>query len=281
MSSKSVVGMCEDGTPHSNLMDFEKEPQSSSTAVRQDGVPSRDPTSGPGMRFAFVMHPISEQTKNLLDLDREGRLRKTWGQSDLLRFCAEAHGAMEACSGLMRQREAEGPRVADTFAGLVSSTGARAEGRLYEIPMDARSILNDPDRALELTEQALENAIDWGARIVGLGSMTGIIGNHGAYLDERYPIAVTTGNSLTVYATLRNLEHYCEALGLDLADEEITVVGIPGSIATAVAALLAPRCRRLVLGARRTSPRAVQLAQRLGCSLRCGYPRQWPRPRLW
>ena len=46
----------------------------------------------------------------------------------------------------MRQGEAEGPRVADTFAGLVSSTGARAEGRLYEIPMDARSILNDPDR---------------------------------------------------------------------------------------------------------------------------------------
>ncbi len=69
---------------------------------------------------------------------------------------------MEACSGLMRQGEAEGPRVADTFAGLVSSTGARAEGRLYEIPMDARSILNDPDPALELTEQALENAIDWG-----------------------------------------------------------------------------------------------------------------------
>ena len=41
------------------------------------------------MRFAFVMHPISEQTKNLLDFDRGGRLRRTWGQSDLLRFCAE------------------------------------------------------------------------------------------------------------------------------------------------------------------------------------------------
>src|SRR5262249_27499974 len=154
-----------------------------------------------------------------------------------------------------------------------SAAGARAEGRLYEIPMEARSILADPDRALELMEQAVADAIDWGARIVGLGSMTGIIGNHGAVLAERHPIAVTTGNSLTVYATLRNLEHYCESLGIDLADEEVAVVGIPGSIATVVAALLAPRCRRLVFGARRASPRAIQWADRLGARLEVELPK--------
>ena len=97
-----------------------------------------------------------------------------------------------------------------------------------------------PTRRSSFVEQAVADAIGWGARIVGLGSMTGIIGNHGAFLAERHPIAVTTGNSLTVYATLRNLEHYCESLWIDLAEEEIAVVGIPGSIATAVAALLAP-----------------------------------------
>ncbi len=166
-----------------------------------------------------------------------------------------------------------GPRVADTFDGLVSAAGARAEGRIYEIPMDARSILGDPDRALELMEQAVEDAIGWGARIVGLGSMTGIVGNHGAYLAERQPIAVTTGNSLTVYATVRNLEHYCESLGIDLADEDIAVVGIPGSIATAVAALVAPRCRSLILAARRTSPRAINLASRLGARLEVDLPK--------
>ncbi len=102
--------------------------------------------------------------------------------------------------------------------------------------------------------------------------MTGIVGNHGEFLAERHPIAVTTGNSLTVYATLRNLEHYCESFGIDLADEEIAVVGIPGSIATAVAALLAPRCRGLVLGARRTSTRATHLAERLGARLEVDLP---------
>ena len=36
------------------------------------------------------------------------------------------------------------------------------------------------DRALELVGQAVEDAIDWGARIVGLGSMTGDYRNHTA-----------------------------------------------------------------------------------------------------
>jgi acetylornithine/succinyldiaminopimelate/putrescine aminotransferase/predicted amino acid dehydrogenase len=225
------------------------------------------------MRFAFLIHPVSEQTKDLMELDRDGRLRRTWGRADLLEFCAEAHSAFGARSRPMPDGQPRGPRVVDSFVGLVSSTGARAEGRLYEIPMDARSILTDPDRALELMEQAVTDAIGWGARIVGLGSMTGIIGDHGSFLAGRHPIAVTTGNSLTVYATLRNLEHYCESLGIDLAEEEIAVVGIPGSIATAVAALLAPRCRRLVLGARRTSHRAIHWANRLGARLEVDLPR--------
>ena len=97
------------------------------------------------MRFAFLIHPISEQTKNLMDLDGEGRLRRTWGRADLLRFCAEAHAAFGSPSRPMRGRQPEGPRIVDTFDGLVSATGARAEGRLYEIPMDARSILADAD----------------------------------------------------------------------------------------------------------------------------------------
>jgi acetylornithine/succinyldiaminopimelate/putrescine aminotransferase/predicted amino acid dehydrogenase len=267
MNSQLLIEMREGSALCSNLMDFEDAPQRLPKAPCEDGAVGLHPTEGPGMRFAFLIHPISEQTKNLMDLDRDGRLRKTWGRADLLGFCTEAHAAFEARSRPMPGGQPQGSRVIDTFAGLVSSTGTRAEGRLYEIPMDARSILADPDRALELMEQAVTDAIDWGARIVGLGSMTGIIGNHGAFLAERHPLAVTTGNSLTVYATLRNLEHYCESLGIDLADEEITVVGIPGSIATAVATLLAPRCRRLVLGARKASPRAIQCADRLGARL--------------
>jgi acetylornithine/succinyldiaminopimelate/putrescine aminotransferase/predicted amino acid dehydrogenase len=268
-----MTGMREEGASASNLMEFGRAEQSLHEATREESASSAGLTDGPGMRFAFVIHPISDQTKNLMELDIDGRLRRTWGGADLLRFCAEAHGSFEARSRRIRDVQAEGPRVVDTFAGLSSATGARAEGRLYEIPMEARSILVDPDRALELVEKAVADAIGWGARIIGLGSMTGIIGSHGKFLAERHPIAVTTGNGLTVYATVKNLEHYCASLGIDPADEEIAVVGIPGSIASAVATLLAPQCRRLVLGARRVSPRVLQWAERLGARLEVELPK--------
>src|SRR5260370_10217620 len=155
----------------------------------------------------------------------------------------------------------------DEMSGLVSKTGARAEGRLYEIPMTGHEILQDPHRALGLMEKAVDAAAAWGARIVGLGSMTGVVGSSGAYLAERGPVPVTTGNSLTVYAALQNLYNACEEAGVDLARETVAVVGIPGSIATAAATLLAPQCRNLLLVARRSSPRATRLARQLGGQL--------------
>ena len=244
-----------------------------SMTVREECAPELDLTDGPEMRFAFLIHPISEQSKSLMDLDKDQRLRKTWGQANLLEFCAEAHEAFKARPERSQNGQPVRPRLVDEFNGLISAAGGRAKGRLYEIPMDARSMLADPEPALELMEKALEDAIDWGARIVGLGSMTGIIGNHGEFLAERHPIAVTTGNSLTVYATVRNLEHYVEDLGIDLGEEDVAVVGIPGSIATAVATLLAPRCRHMVLVARQSSRRAIEKAERIGARLEVELPK--------
>ena len=157
--------------------------------------------------------PISEQTKNLMDLDEEGRLTRKLGWCQLAAVLQRPMPPLRAVPSRCGYEEPKAPRLVDTFAGLVSSTGARAEGRLYEIPMDARSILADPDRAWRSWSRLRRMRSTGAPQIIGLGSMTGIIGDHGAYLAERQPIAVTTGNSLTVYATLRNLEHYCEANG--------------------------------------------------------------------
>jgi hypothetical protein len=169
MNSPILIQMREDGAACSNLMGFDEVPQGLPKAPRQEGTPASETADGPGMRFAFLIHPVSEQTKDLLALDQDGRLRRTWGRADLLEFCSEAHAAFGGRPRPTTDGRSGGPRLADTFAGLVSAAGARAEGRLYEIPMDARSILDDPDRALELMEQAVEDAIGWGARIVGLG----------------------------------------------------------------------------------------------------------------
>ena len=235
--------------------------------IREDGVESSGLTDGRGMRFAFLIHPVSEQSRDLMELDQEGRLHSRWGRSDIGKFCVEAHKAARSRSVAGRPVKRPAVRVVDQLDALISEAGARAEGRIYEIPMDARSMLQEPTRAMDLMDEAVEQAIGWGARLVGLGSMTGIIGNRGAYLAGRHPVAVTTGNSLTIYATYRNLGHYCEAFGIDLDREVVAVVGIPGSIASGLATLLAPRCRRLILAARRAAPQALELAETLGAPL--------------
>src|SRR5260370_39461921 len=143
----------------------------------------------------------------------------------------------------------------DEMSGLVSKTGARAEGRLYEIPMTGHEILQDPHRALGLMEKAVDAAAAWGARIVGLGSMTGIVGSHGAYLAERGPVPVTTGNSLTVYAALQNLYNACEEAGIDPPPPTNAIPSVPRRLATPPAPLLSPRRRDPLLASRRSASR--------------------------
>ena len=118
-------------------------------SLSEDVAPPIGLAAGPGMRFAFLIHPLSEQTRNLMALDREGRLRETWGRADLLEFCAEAHAAFGRRHRPIRMdaaRNRPANRRHIRRAGLGGRR--RAEGRLYEIPMDARSILADPDRAM-------------------------------------------------------------------------------------------------------------------------------------
>ncbi|HEY7426542.1 MAG TPA: hypothetical protein VH682_20070, partial [Gemmataceae bacterium] len=218
------------------------------------------------MKFAFLVHPLSHETEALLQLDSGGVLRGNWG-GNIPQFCLDLHATTESRRRSTINGVPAEARPVDELVGLVSSAGARTEGRLYQIPMDARGILDDPGRAVAYMEQAVDRAAEWGARIIGLGSMTGIVGGQGEHLAQRGPLHVTTGNSLTVYAALQSLLVACTEADIDLARETVAVIGIPGSIATAAARWLAPRCHGLMLVGRRSSPRASRLADELGAKL--------------
>jgi putrescine aminotransferase len=230
------------------------------------------------MRFAFLVHPLSAESASLLRLNERGRLHTQWGQ-DVLGFGRQLHRMLRAAKDQPANLPS-GPRPVDQLTGLVSAAGATTEGRLYEIPLDARGILADPGAAVRLMEQAMDQAAEWGAGIVGLGSMTGVVGGQGAHLAERGPVKVTTGNCLTVYAALENLRHACEECGLDLAHQSVAVIGVPGSIATALARRLAAQCHRLLLVGRQVSRRAAQLAHDLGAELLTDIPAALARSRV-
>lgn len=231
------------------------------------------------MKFAFLIHPLTNETRELMQLDKSGVLLTNWGRN-ILQFCRDLHTASEA----LRREAAAGAdtqaRMIDELAKLASAAGAHADGRLYEIPMDARSMLDNPGQAMQYMEQAVDRAAEWGARVVGLGSMTAIIGGQGEHLARRGPVAVTTGNSLTVYGALQTLLTACTETDLDLSRETVAVVGIPGSITTAVARWITPRCHRVLLVGRRASPRATRLAAELAAEFLPDIPSALAQARL-
>ncbi len=231
------------------------------------------------MKFAFMIHPITTKTDSLMDLDFDGTLQEKYGV-DPLGLGAHLHNAIAEFHKRRDVSPNPHPESIDEMVDLQSPLGMVTGGRLYKIPMDAVSILEEPDRALELINEAVEMAVDWGARIIGLGSMTGIVGGRGVHVAEHSPVAVTTGNSLTVYSALQNLYHAIEEFNCDLRQETVAVVGIPGSIASAAAALLAPHCGELILVGRRSSKPAEKLAQKLGADLVLDIPQALSRSRV-
>ncbi len=215
------------------------------------------------MKFAFLVHPLGNDADRVLDYLREVNLSRSFGW-DIAGFVHDMHLAMARASNSSLPPSV---RLLDEFSGLASRLGSQTEGRLYQIPMDSFAILEQPDRALEYIMSAIETAAAWGAEIVGLGSMTGIVGGQGTYTAQRSPIAVTTGNSLTVYAAVENLLHACHMVEIDPGKEDIVVVGVPGSIAAAAARILRPRFRSLRLVARAASKPAAALAAELDAEL--------------
>ncbi|MEK6247365.1 MAG: aminotransferase class III-fold pyridoxal phosphate-dependent enzyme, partial [Planctomycetales bacterium] len=172
------------------------------------------------------------------------------------------------------------PTLFDEFQRLEVADGKWAEGRVYEIPCSAHEILQDPTAAVAHTEAAVEMAAEWGAGIIGLGSLTSVIGGHGKYIAENSPIPVTTGNSLTVHAALQNFYQACNELKIDIGSESVAIVGIPGSIATATARLLAPHVGDLILVARRSSARAERVVAEVEGDLVFDIPEALSRSRL-
>ena len=97
---------------------------------------------------------------------------------------------------------------------------------------------------------AIEIGAQLGAQVAGLGAFTGVVGEAGITVNERSPIPVTTGNSLTIAAGVQSLFRGAREMGVDPARATAAVIGATGSIGAACARLIAPQSRRMILVAR-------------------------------
>ncbi|MGW0827533.1 aminotransferase class III-fold pyridoxal phosphate-dependent enzyme [Streptomyces sp. NPDC002845] len=146
------------------------------------------------------------------------------------------------------------------LTSVTSPTGARCTGEVRQLPYTAEQLIRRPTTSRELVAAEAARLRDSGARLIGLGGATSIVGDRGVWTARQVGTAVTSGNSLTVYAAHRQLMYVVRLLELAPESTRVAVVGYPGSIGLAVAKLLlADGFQQLELVCRRSN-RAALLA---------------------
>lgn len=86
-----------------------------------------------------------------------------------------------------------------------------------------------------------------GARIVGLGAFTSVVGDAGQTVADRLDIPVTTGDSYTVYIAVEAVREAARVMSIPLNEAKAAVVGATGAIGGACAEMLASDVAELVV----------------------------------
>lgn len=194
-------------------------------------------------KFAFVMHPLNPKK----DMARKYPVAKVFPNA-LVEY-------------IMRYVK---PMEVSHITGVKSATGTEAEGWFVGCPLSPGQLLNLPrEEVYDKLVGTVRLAENHGAKIVGLGAFTSVVGDGGATVAERTSIAVTTGNSYTVATAIEGALGGAERMGIDPKDATVSVVGASGSIGKTCAQVFAKKCDRVVLVGR-SAEKLEAVAETLG-----------------
>ncbi|MFZ4506158.1 MAG: shikimate dehydrogenase [Fimbriimonas sp.] len=178
-------------------------------------------------QFAFVIHPLSAKA-----LDRK---------YPIARYLPE--NLIEALSKLKK------PGILSRVTGIRSITGAETDGWFIGLPLTPRQMTKTlpVDFVYERIVQCAEVAHREGAKIIGLGAFTSVVGDGGITIAKNSPIAVTTGNSYTVATAIEGTLKACRMLDIDISTSTLAVVGATGSIGKTCARVLGAAFQHTIL----------------------------------
>ncbi len=187
-------------------------------------------SAAPANRFAFVLHPLTVDY-----LAHHPRYAWTRHLPSKL---------VEATAAYMPAQY-----VGTAKGGRSPATGRPVDGLIYALGTTPRQMLTrPPEFTYSRINRAVQDAAERGAKIVGLGAFTKVVGDAGVTIAQRASIPVTTGNSLTIAATLETAKLTARRMGwADLARGKAMVVGATGAIGSVCSRLLAAAVKDVVL----------------------------------
>lgn len=86
-----------------------------------------------------------------------------------------------------------------------------------------------------------------GARMLGLGAFTSVVGDGGITICNNLNIPVTTGDSYTIAVAVRAIEQAAAKMGIPIQQSTVAVVGAAGAIGSLCSVLLADKVKEIVL----------------------------------
>jgi fatty aldehyde-generating acyl-ACP reductase len=135
-----------------------------------------------------------------------------------------------------------------------AATGHEVRGWFVACPLT-------PARMLELPENTVYRKIvqtgrlaeRLGARILGLGAFTSVVGDAGKTISRHLSIPVTTGDSYTIAVAVQAAREAARLMRVPLAGATAVVVGATGAVGAAAAELIAREVPELWLVGRRAA----------------------------
>lgn len=180
-------------------------------------------------KFAFIIHPISA----CKDVSR-------YKKYSYAKYLPE-----RLVESFIKGKD---PMVASHITGIKSITGVEAEGWFIVCPLTPRQLLTLPiDFVYKRLIQCGHLAEGLGAKIIGLGAFTSVVGDGGITVAKSLDIAVTTGNSYTVATAIEATIDGARRMEIDMSSARVAIVGATGSIGRTCAHILGSKASSMAL----------------------------------
>lgn len=128
------------------------------------------------------------------------------------------------------------------------ATGKEIEGWFVACPFTPQRMMTLPPNTVyrKITATA-KFAQKLGARLVGLGAYTSVVGDGGLTISRSVDCPVTTGDSYTVAVAVEAVKQAAERMAIDRAQATAAIVGATGTIGAVAAELLAQDVPHIIL----------------------------------